>query len=199
VESLTEMERTVRRNLNDRRDDTEQLLASGCVDQIVDLAQRVAAALGAGNKAMFFGNGGSSMDAGHLAAELLGRFHYERPSLAAVSLPDSTAAMSAIGNDYSFDQVFARQLRGLGRAGDIAFGLTTSGNSVNVVAALEAARELGVLAVAMTGSNGGRAAEVADICVQVPSTSTPRIQEMCMHLGHSLCELVERSLFPRED
>jgi D-sedoheptulose 7-phosphate isomerase len=194
---LADHEALLRENLDNRMADTKLLADSECVGQIVDIAGRMITALGAGNKALFFGNGGSSMDAGHLAAELLGRFAYDRPSLAAVSLPDATAAMSAIGNDYGYDLVFARQLRGLGRPGDVAIGLTTSGNSANVIAALEAAREIGILAVAMTGASGGRAAEVADICVQVPATSTPRIQEMCMHLGHTLCEIVEQSLFPQ--
>ena len=146
---------------------------------------------------MFFGNGGSSMDAGHLAAELLGRFHYDRPSLAAMSLADSTAAMTAIGNDYDYSQVFARQLKGIGCAGDVAVGLTTSGNSPNVVAALEAARELKIFAAAMTGAAGGRVAEVADLCIRVPTQSTPRVQETCMHLGHTICEMVEQALYPR--
>jgi D-sedoheptulose 7-phosphate isomerase len=185
-------------NLGLRLSDTQSLLESDCVGQIAELAEVVIVALRAGNKVIFFGNGGSSMDSGHLAAELLGRFNYDRPSLPAVSLPDSTAAMTAIGNDYEYGEVFARQLRGLARAGDVAVGLTTSGNSANVVAALTAAKDLGVYAVAMTGEGGGQVEKVADLCVKVPSQSTPRIQEMCLHLGHTLCEIVERELFPPE-
>jgi D-sedoheptulose 7-phosphate isomerase len=138
------------------------------------------------------------MDAGHLAAELLGRFYYDRPSLPSVSLADSTAAMTAIGNDYSYDEVFARQVRGLGAAGDVLVGLTTSGNSRNVVEALRTGRELGMVTVALTGAQGGAVADVADICVQVPTSDTPRVQEACMHLGHSVCEIVEATLYPRE-
>src|SRR5262249_9356585 len=137
-------------------------------------------------------------DAGHLAAELLGRFYYDRPSLPAVSLPDSTAAMTAIGNDYGYGEVFARQVRGLGVAGDVLVGLTTSGDSPDVVVALTEGRERGMYTVALTGSKGGAVAEVADLCIRVPSTDTPRVQEACMHLGHTICELVEATLFPQE-
>jgi D-sedoheptulose 7-phosphate isomerase len=190
----------VRRNLEDRLSDTQALLAGDgdCIGDAVILARQVVASLQAGGKVLFFGNGGSSMDAGHLAAELLGRFNYDRPSLPAVSLPDSTAAITAIGNDYGYDQVFARQLRGLAKPGDVAIGLTTSGNSANVVLAFEAARELGVYTAALTGEAGGRVAETADLCIRVPSSSTPRIQEMCLHLAHTVCEIVESSLFPRD-
>lgn len=172
----------------------QRSLAGELPGQVAEVADRVVAALRAGGKVIFFGNGGSSMDAGHLAAELLGRFYLERPALAAVSLADATAAVTAIGNDYSYEQVFARQLRGLGRAGDVAIGLSTSGNSPNVVAALQAARELGIYAVALTGAGGGLVREVADACLQVPSDDTPRIQELCLHFGHSICELVEQEL-----
>ena len=194
--SLTTAEDTIRANLESRRADSDALLSSDCIDQIAHLAGRLTVALSAGHKAIFFGNGGSSMDAGHLAAEFLGRFHFERPSLGAVSLSDSTAAMTAIGNDYAYAETFSRQLRGLARPGDVAIGLTTSGNSENVVLALQAARELDVYAAVLTGAAGGRVADVADLCIKVPSRSTPRIQEMCMHLGHTLCEIVERDVFP---
>lgn len=194
---MTDPRQTIEGNLESRRHDSEALLNSDCIDQIVELALRITEALRAGNKPIFFGNGGSSMDAGHLAAELLGHFMIDRPSLPSVSLPDSTAAMTAIGNDYGYAEVFARQVRGLGRHGDVAVGLTTSGNSANVVAALVAARELGMYAVALTGESGGKVADVADLCIKVPSASTPRIQEMCMHLGHTLCEIVEREMFPQ--
>jgi len=106
--------------------------------------------------------------------------------------------MTAIGNDYSYDEVFARQVRGLGSAGDVLVGLTTSGNSANVVQALRAGRELGMVTVALTGAKGGAVAEVCDVCVQVPTTDTPRVQEACMHLGHSVCEIVEATMYPRD-
>jgi D-sedoheptulose 7-phosphate isomerase len=167
---------------------------SGALAATADAAGRVADSLRAGGKVMFFGNGGSASDAGHLAAELLGRFLLERRSLAAACLSDHTAAMTAIGNDYGFDEVFARQIAGLGRPGDVAVGLSTSGNSPNVVRGLEEARDRGLVTIAMTGAGGGKLAGVVDVCVRVPSEETPRIQELCMLLGHTICELVEREL-----
>jgi D-sedoheptulose 7-phosphate isomerase len=158
-----------------------------------DVADAIIATLRAGGKVIFFGNGGSSMDSGHLAAELLGRFYVERAPLAAMSLPDSTAAVTAIGNDYSFDEVFSRPLRAVGRAGDVVVGLTTSGNSRNVVAALGVAKELGITAVAMTGERSGNAGAVADHVISIPSMDTPRVQECQMLIGHTICELVERA------
>lgn len=163
--------------------------------QVANVVDRIVAALRAGGKVILFGNGGSSMDVGHLAAELLGRYYLDRPSLPAVSLPDSTAAMTAIGNDYEYAEVFARLLRALGRPGDVAIGLSTSGRSSNVVRALSAARELGVFTVVLTGASGGDAARLADVWIAVPTDDTPAVQECCMHLGHSICELVERELF----
>jgi D-sedoheptulose 7-phosphate isomerase len=173
----------------------EQASSGECVRQAADLAARLATALRDGNKAVFFGNGGSSMDAGHLAAELMGRFYFDRPPLAAVCLSDHTAGMTAIANDYSFDEVFVRQLAGVGRPGDVAVGLTTSGNSANVLRALEWARDNGLVTAALTGASGGKVHDLVDICIAVPSSDTPRIQEACMHLGHSICEYVEQTLF----
>jgi D-sedoheptulose 7-phosphate isomerase len=167
---------------------------SDAIAATADAAGRIAASLRAGGKVLFFGNGGSASDAGHLAAELLGRFTLERQSLAAVCLSDHTAATTAIGNDYGYDEVFARQVAGLGRPGDVAVGLSTSGSSRNVVRGLETAREHDLVTVALTGAGGGKVAAVVDVCVRVPSEDTPRIQELCMLLGHTLCELVEQEL-----
>lgn len=166
------------------------------LNQAIEIAAAVVTALRAGNKVMFFGNGGSSMDAGHLAAELTGRFAYDRPGLAAFSLSDSTAAVTAIANDYSYADVFARQVLGLGRAGDVVIGLTTSGTSANVVRALEVARDSGMVTVALTGASGGSCLAVAEHCVRVPSRDTARVQEACLHVGHTICELVEATMFP---
>ena len=174
---------------------TQRLAANaGALAATAEAAGRIAAALRGGGKALFFGNGGSASDAGHLAAELLGRFALERRSLAAACLSDHTAAMTAIANDYGYDEVFARQITGVGRPGDVAVGLSTSGNSPNVVRGLEAAREQGLTTVAFTGAGGGKLAGLVDVCVRVPSDDTPRVQELCMLLGHTLCELVEREL-----
>lgn len=175
----------------------QQMLRGDFAAQTVEAAQLMIDALRCGGKVIFFGNGGSAQDAGHLAAELMGRFAFDRPGLAAFSLPDATAAMTAIGNDYSYDEVFARQVLAAGRPGDVVVGLTTSGNSANVVRALEAAERAGMSTVALTGARGGKVADVARLCIRVPSHDTARIQEACLHLGHSICEMVEAALFPR--
>jgi D-sedoheptulose 7-phosphate isomerase len=185
----------IRARLNDSIASKQAMLDTDCLDNAARVAARIVEAIGAGGKVVFFGNGGSSMDAGHLAAELLGRFYLDRPSLPATSLADSTAAMTAIGNDYSYDEVFARQVQGIGRRGDVLVGLSTSGNSENVVRALRAGRGLEMFTVALTGAGGGRMADVVDVCIQVPTDDTPRVQEACLHLGHSICELVEVTLF----
>lgn len=175
----------------------QQMLAGPFAAQTVEVARSVIGSLRSGGKVIFFGNGGSAQDAGHLAAELMGRFAFDRPGLAAISLPDATAAITAIGNDYSYDEVFARQVLAAGCPGDVAVGLSTSGNSPNVVRALEAARQARMITVAMTGARGGKAAEVAEICIRVPSDHTARVQEACLHLGHTICEMVEAAMFPR--
>lgn len=175
----------------------QQMAESTFAEQAVEAAQAMITALRSGGKVIFFGNGGSAQDAGHLSAELMGRFAFDRPGLAAVSLPDATAAMTAIGNDYSYDEVFARQVLGVGRSGDVVVGLTTSGNSANVVRALEVAAQAGMTTVALTGSQGGKAAAQAQISIRVPTDDTALVQEACMHLGHTICEMVEAALFPR--
>ena len=175
----------------------EEIAAGSYPDQVVDIARAMITALRSGNKVIFFGNGGSAQDAGHLAAELMGRFGFDRPGLSAMSLPDATAAITAIGNDYSYSEVFTRQVLAAGRPGDVTVGLTTSGNSENVVQALEAASKAGIVTVAMTGATGGKAAEAASITLRVPTTDTARVQEACMHLGHVICEMVEAALFPQ--
>lgn len=176
----------------------QQMAAGSFPDQAVEIARVMIDALRSGNKIIFFGNGGSAQDAGHLAAEFVGRFAFDRPGLSAMSLPDATAAMTAIGNDYSYDEVFSRQLLAAGRPGDVAVGLSTSGNSPNVVHALEAGAKAGMVTVAMTGAGACQAAAAAEICVQVPTNDTARVQEACLHLGHVICEMVEAALFARQ-
>lgn len=175
----------------------QQMAEGAAADQAVEVARVMLGCLRSGGKVIFFGNGGSAQDAGHLAAELMGRFAFDRPGLAAISLPDATAAMTAIGNDYSYDEVFARQVLGVGRPGDVVVGLTTSGNSLNVVRALDVAAQAGMTTVSLTGAQGGKAAALAQIPIRVPSDDTALIQEACMHLGHTICEMVEAALFPR--
>jgi D-sedoheptulose 7-phosphate isomerase len=192
---VTDRERVLRARVADGIAAASRLLEEPeAVAATADAAGRVVDSLRSGGKVLFFGNGGSASDAGHLAAELLGRFALHRQALAAACLSDHTAAMTAIGNDYGYGEVFSRQVAGLGRPGDVAIGLSTSGSSPNVVRGLEAARELGLVTIAFTGAGGGKAAAVVDVCVRVPSENTPRVQELCMLLGHTLCEIVEREL-----
>jgi D-sedoheptulose 7-phosphate isomerase len=161
------------------------------LEPVVAAATAIRDALAAGGKLLIFGNGGSAADAQHMAAELMGRFERERAALAAVALTTDTSILSAIGNDYGFDGVFARQIEGLGRPGDVALGISTSGGSVNVIAALEAARSRGLKTIALTGRDGGAAGRIADIHVNVPDDSTARVQEVHTTLIHALCDLVE--------
>lgn len=152
----------------------------------------------AGGKILFCGNGGSAADAQHLAAELSGRFYYDRPPLYAEALHVNTSFLTAVANDYNYDAVFARMVQAAGKPGDILFALSTSGNSPNVVAAAQAALQAGMTVVSMTGASGGRLREYSSILLNVPSADTPRIQECHMLLGHIICELVEKALFPHQ-
>jgi D-sedoheptulose 7-phosphate isomerase len=147
--------------------------------------------LRSGNKILFFGNGGSAADAQHLAAELSGRFLRERPSLSGWALTTNSSAMTAIGNDYSFDEIFARQIQGVGSPNDIAFAISTSGNSPNVLKAVGVARERKLLSIGLTGRTGGELRGLVDHCIRVPSDQTPRIQEVHILTGHILCELID--------
>jgi D-sedoheptulose 7-phosphate isomerase len=170
-----------------------QQVAREAPGAIVQAAAVIGAALAAGGKMLVFGNGGSAADAQHLAAELVGRFERERRALAAIALTTDTSVLTSIGNDYAFDQVFVRQIEALGRPGDIAFGISTSGGSRNVVLALARARAIGLKTVAMTGRDGGAVGAAADIHLNVPHQSTARVQEVHRTLMHALCLLVERT------
>ena len=152
--------------------------------------------LRAGGKILIAGNGGSAADAQHWAAELVSRFNYDRPGLAAIALTTDTSALTAIGNDYGYDYTFARQVEALGRAGDVFVGLSTSGNSPNVLRALAAARRLGMFTAGFTGATGGKMAETCDLLVRIPSSRTPAIQECHEVAGHLLCAAIERAMFP---
>ncbi|KAF1682953.1 MULTISPECIES: D-sedoheptulose 7-phosphate isomerase [unclassified Veillonella] len=155
------------------------------------IAERCKTALAAGNKVLFCGNGGSAADAQHLAAELIGRFQKERRSLASIALTTDTSILTAVANDYGYDEVFARQVEGLGRAGDVLIGISTSGNSANVVKAALKARDTGMHTIAFTGEGGGKLQDICDITLAIPSKVTARIQEMHILVGHIICELVE--------
>ena len=161
------------------------------MDVIQLMAERCKEALKSGNKVLFCGNGGSAADAQHLAAELIGRFQKERRSLASVALTTDTSILTAVANDYGYDEVFARQVEGLGRSGDVLIGISTSGNSANVVKAALKARDTGMHTIAFTGEGGGKLKDICDITFAVPSKVTARIQEMHIMVGHIICELVE--------
>jgi D-sedoheptulose 7-phosphate isomerase len=148
-------------------------------------------ALGAGRKILVFGNGGSASDAQHFAAELVGRFQRQRKALPSVALTTDTSVLTALANDYGFERVFARQIEALGHAGDVALGITTSGDSANIVAALQTARAQGLITIALTGRTGGRAGSAAELHVNVPDQSTARVQEVHRTLLHVMCELIE--------
>jgi D-sedoheptulose 7-phosphate isomerase len=162
---------------------------------VAKAGRMLAKALQSGNKVLFFGNGGSAADAQHLAAELTGRFMKERPALAGLALTTNSSSITALGNDYGYETIFARQIEGLARRGDVAVGISTSGNSPNVLKAIAAARSRRVITVGMTGAKGGKLASAVDYCIRIPSDSTPRIQEGHILVGHVLCEIIEQELF----
>jgi D-sedoheptulose 7-phosphate isomerase len=163
-------------------------------EEFVRLFGVCASALRAGRKLLFFGNGGSAADAQHLATELVVRYRRNRPAIAAIALTTDTSALTAIGNDLGFDSLFARQVEALCRAGDVAIGISTSGNSENVIRGLQAAKAAGAVTVAFTGEGGGRLAGQVDHGIFIPSRTTARIQEMHLMLGHVLCALLEKEL-----
>jgi D-sedoheptulose 7-phosphate isomerase len=166
------------------------------MDSVLQAAQQLATCFAAGHKVLLFGNGGSAADAQHLAAEFLNRFAVERRPLPALALTTDTSVLTSISNDYSFDEVFSKQIRALGKRDDIAWGISTSGTSKNVVVAMETAREMGLYTMGLTGCGGGDLAPKCDLCLIVDSEETPRIQESHATVGHILCDLVERILFP---
>jgi len=169
-------------------------LLDACLPAMTAAANVLVTAYRAGHKALFFGNGGSAADAQHLAAEFVGRYLRERSPLPAVALSENTSAMTAISNDYGYDHVFSRQLQALAVLGDVAVGISTSGNSPNVVAAILAARKMGLHTIGLTGASGGKMRELVDTLIAVPSNETPRIQECHILVGHALCDAVEQTL-----
>ncbi|MFA6149323.1 MAG: D-sedoheptulose 7-phosphate isomerase [bacterium] len=169
-------------------------MAEAMPAEIVSAATAIAEAFKAGGKLLLFGNGGSAADAQHIAAEFMNRFLIERPPLPAIALTTDTSVLTCIANDYAFDEIFSKQVKALGKKGDVALGITTSGSSGNVLKALRAAKKLGMTTIALTGE-GGKAASLSDIPLQVPSRSTPRIQEAHIAVGHILCDLVDTILF----
>jgi D-sedoheptulose 7-phosphate isomerase len=196
MRQLESAEQLVFTNIQSSLNVKNALLADASFHSLVaSIGLSIADALRKGQKIFFFGNGGSAADAQHLAAELTGRYLIDRSSLPAIALTANTSSITAISNDYSYELVFARQLQGLSSKGDVAFGISTSGNSANVLRAFEVAAERELLTVGMTGKDGGGMKDVVDHCICVPSDDTPRIQECHILVGHIICEIIEKSLF----
>ncbi len=169
------------------------------LSKLVNVAEAIIAALKAGNKILIFGNGGSAADAQHIAAEFINRFVIERPPLPAIALTTDTSIITSIGNDYDFSEIFSKQIRAIGQPGDIPWGISTSGNSANVLKGLEVAKKMGLVTIAFTGKDGGGIAKIADLSINVSSSVTARIQEVHITAGHAICDLVDIKLFQKPD
>lgn len=169
------------------------------LSKIVQVVDAVTAALKTGHKILLFGNGGSAADAQHIAGEFVNRFLIERPPLPAIALTTDSSVITSIGNDYSFSDIFSKQIRAIGQPGDIAWGMSTSGVSANVVKAFEAAKKVGMITIGLTGKDGGEIAKIVDYSLNVSSGNTPRIQEVHITVSHVICELVDVKLFQRPD
>ncbi|HUT34790.1 MAG TPA: D-sedoheptulose 7-phosphate isomerase [Planctomycetota bacterium] len=190
---MNELAERVRRAVLDSAD-AKQCFAHRAAPEIARAVELVAACLRAGCKVLLCGNGGSAADAQHIAGELVGRFKRERPAFAAVALTTDTSILTAIANDYGFDAVFARQVEGLGREGDVLLAYSTSGNSPNVLRAIEAAKARGMKVVGFTGAGGGAIAALCDVCIRAPAEDTPTVQECHATAGHTICRFVEEML-----
>ena len=173
---------------------TQEKVLSQLMPRIAQIARAMIKTIKKGGQIIVFGNGGSAADSQHMAAELVGRFKKERKAIRAVSLTTNTSSLTAIGNDYSFDFIFSRQVEAMGQRGDLAIGISTSGNSANVLKGIGKAKSLGLTTVVLSGGGGGRLAKAAQISLVVPSQDTPRIQEAHICIGHVLCELIEEAL-----
>jgi D-sedoheptulose 7-phosphate isomerase len=169
----------------------------GLVSKVEAVAKDCVSALKNGNKLLFMGNGGSAADSQHLAAEMVSRFAFDRPGLPAFALTVDTSVLTAIGNDYGYEHLFSRQIEAVAKQGDVLFGISTSGRSPNILAGLVTARNMGLVTVGMTGNHKARIAEVVDHCIEIPSNSTPNIQEGHIVIGHIICGLIEEQLFTR--
>lgn len=169
------------------------------LNKVVECAETIVATLRNGGKVLIAGNGGSAADAQHIAGEFVSRFNYDRPGLAAIALTTDTSILTAIGNDYGYERLFSRQVQALGREGDVFIGISTSGNSANVIAAFEEAQKMKLTTIGFTGAMGGKMADMCDITLRMPSKETPKIQEGHIAIGHIICGLVEAAMFPRNE
>ena len=187
------MNKIIQERFRDHLDVLQAVMASDLLEKLDRIALVVKEALAKGNKVLFCGNGGSAADSQHLAAEFVGRFQKERKGLPAIALTVDTSILTAVGNDYGYDKVFVRQVEALARPGDVLIGISTSGNSGNVVEAIILAKEMGLYCVGMTAYGGGKMATLCDECLAVPVKVTARAQEMHILMGHILCELVDEA------
>ena len=193
--AILNFENGIRKRIGENRAVSESLLEGGVVPAVAQAANWIVESYRKRGKVLLFGNGGSAADAQHIAAELGGRFYLDRAPLPALALHSNTSLLTAIGNDSSFSEIFSRQVQALAVAGDVAIGISTSGNSENVIAGIQAARAKDARTVGLTGSSGGRLQSTVDCCISVPSADTPRIQEAHILIGHIICELVENCIF----
>ena len=186
----------IRRNISDSISVKQKLLQNDTIlTEITKVVDLIVETFNNGNKLLFCGNGGSAADAQHLAAEFSGRYYLNRPPLHAEALHTDTSFMTAVSNDFSFDEVYARLIQGIGKQGDILIGMSTSGNSKNVIKALEEAKKKNIITIGFTGKTNGNMKPYCDFLINIPSDDTPRIQECHLMLGHAICELVEKELF----
>tara|TARA_B100000524_G_scaffold291137_1_gene166005 strand:+ start:164 stop:742 length:579 start_codon:yes stop_codon:yes gene_type:complete len=186
----------IRRNISDSISIKQELLGNdNLIAEVSKLADLIIEAFNNGNKLLFCGNGGSAADAQHLAAEFSGKYYLNRPALHAEALNTNTSFITAVANDYSFDEVYARLIQGIGKKGDVLIGMSTSGNSKNVIKALEEAKKKEIITIGLTGKSNGNMKPYCDYLINIPSDDTPRIQECHLMIGHGICELVEKELF----
>jgi len=196
TERVDVMERV--RNFLNASADLKYKVAESLSGEILKAANMCLESIRQGGKLMLMGNGGSAADSQHIAAELTGRFKQNRKALAALALTVDTSSITALGNDFGFETIFARQIEALGRSGDVALGISTSGNSENVIRALKLARTMGIQTIGFIGNEGGRMRDIVDIPLIVPSSDTARIQEVHITIGHIICEIIEQELFGDE-
>lgn len=190
------MKEQIEKSIRDSIRTKEEILSNGLVPVIEKAAQLVVRTYERSGKLLLCGNGGSAADAQHIAAELVGRFHKDRHCLPAIALNTNVSTLSSIGNDFSFEEIYSRQIEGLMHKQDLLIAISTSGNSPNVVRAASAAKQKGAKVIGLTGENGGKLKGIVDLLINIPSDETPRIQESHILIGHILCDLVEQKLFP---
>jgi D-sedoheptulose 7-phosphate isomerase len=196
MRNIGDFEQRVTRSIEASIAVKQRLLSSAdIVSTVAKVSEILVDAMEQGNKVLLFGNGGSAADAQHIAAEFVGRFAFDRPALPALALSVNTSCVTAIGNDYGFDLTFSRQIEALGRPGDVAVGISTSGSSANVLRGVAVAKKMGLHTVAFAGCTGGKLKDAVDHCICAPSNETPRIQECHILIGHIISELVEQAIF----